>query len=70
MVCHQSGSCKSGESYRGGFLPLKWRLMGCSPGQPVFGGYMKQQRLGLYIENGFENRRKADVQKPPYFNIL
>lgn len=22
--------------------------MGCSPGQPVFGGYMKQQRLGLY----------------------
>jgi protein AbiQ len=50
---HQSGSCKSGESYREGFIQLKWKLMGCSFEQPFFygGSLMEQKRLGLYTVN-------------------
>jgi len=37
---HQSGSGSSGESYREGFIQLKWKLMGCSFEQPfLYGGF-------------------------------
>ena len=53
MVSHRSGSCKSGESYREGFVPTKVEVDGAvlwsSP--LFFGGLMKQQRLGLYTVN-------------------
>ncbi len=40
MFDHQSGSCNSGESYREGFIQLKWKLMGCSFEQPfLYGGF-------------------------------
>ena len=35
---HRSGSGNSGESYREGFIQLKWKLMGCSFEQPFLYG--------------------------------
>ena len=52
MVIHQSGSCKSGESYREGFVPAKVEVDRLFYQNSLFtGGIMKQNRLSLYTVN-------------------